>query len=304
MVHAAIAFTIWGLFPLYLREVAAAGALEVVAHRILWSLVFVLALLAWRGQWRWLAALRHRPRVLGLFVLTASLVTANWLIYTWSVQNGHVIDSSLGYFINPLVNVLLGVLVLGERPRRLQWAAIALAAGGVLWLAVQAGRLPWIGLALAISFGLYGLLRKTAPLEALEGLTLETLLLAPVSATVIGWWTWHGTGGLVQPSLPLLLWLLLAGPLTAVPLLLFASAARRIPLATLGLMQYIGPSLQFMLAVAVFHEPLQPARLIGFVVIWLALALYTLESWWNSAGGTPSPSAAVAAAAVRPERGG
>ena len=287
VVYAALAFTFWGLFPLYLREVAAAGPLEVVVHRIVWSLAFVLALLAWQRRWAWLAELRSAPRTLALFALTASLVTVNWLTYVWSVHHNQVIDASLGYFINPLVNVLLGYVVLKERPRKLQWAAIALATLGVLWLAVQAGRPPWIGLVLASTFGLYGLLRKTAPLGALEGLTLETMLLAPIAIAAMGWWTWQGSGGLVQPSLSLLGWLLLAGPLTAIPLLLFSAGARRIPLATLGLLQYIGPSLQFALAVFVFHEPLQPARLVGFVLIWGALALYSLESWWMSGGALP-----------------
>ena len=295
VVYAALAFTFWGLFPLYLREVAAAGPLEVVVHRIVWSLAFVLALLAWQRRWAWLAELRSAPRTLALFALTASLVTVNWLTYVWSVHNNHVIDASLGYFINPRVNVLLGYVVLKERPRKLQWAAIALAALGVLWLAVQAGRPPWIGLVLASSFGLYGLLRKTAPLGALEGLTLETMLLAPIAIAVMGWWTWQGSGGLVQPSVSLLGWLLLAGPLTAIPLLLFSAGARRIPLATLGLLQYIGPSLQFALAVFVFHEALQPARLVGFVLIWVALALYSLESWWM-AGDSP------AVVALQPKR--
>lgn len=291
--YAGLAFTIWGLFPLYLHQVSAAGAAEVVVHRIVWSLVFVLVLLALRRRWAWFGALRRSPRTLALFVLSASLVTVNWLTYTWSVQNGHIIDSSLGYFINPLVNVLLGYFVLKERPRKLQWAAIAVAAVGVLWLTVQAGRLPWIGLVLAITFGLYGLVRKTAPLGALEGLALETMLLAPFAISVMAWWTWHGTGGLVQPSDWLLGWLLIAGPLTAVPLLLFAAGARRIPLATLGLMQYIGPSLQFALAVFVFHEPLQPARLIGFVLIWTALALYSAEGWWVSRRTLPAGVAAA-----------
>jgi len=295
VLYAGLAFTLWGLFPLYLREVAATGPAEVVVHRIVWSLVFVLGLLALRRQWAWLGELRRSPRTLALFALTASLVTANWLTYTWSVQNGHVIDASLGYFINPLVNVVLGCIVLKERPRPLQWAAIALAALGVLWLAVQAGRLPWIGLVLAITFGFYGLLRKTAPLGALEGLTLETMLLAPFAIAVMAWWTWTGSGGLVQPGARQMGLLLLAGPLTAIPLLLFSAGARRIPLGTLGLLQYIGPSFQFALAVFVFHEPLEPARLVGFMLIWLALGLYSAESLWVSRrpAGTALPPAAA-----------
>ncbi len=288
--YAAAAFTLWGLFPLYLQQVASVAALEVVAHRIFWSLLFVFALLAWRRQWAWIGELRGKPRTLGVFALSATLISVNWLTYVWAVNNGHVIDSSLGYFINPLVNVLLGYFVLGERPRRLQWAAIALAAVGVAWLTWHAGRPPWIALVLAASFGLYGLIRKTAPLGALEGLTLETMLLSPLALAALVWWTWQGSGGLAQPSAAALGWLLLAGPLTAIPLLLFAAGARRISLATLGLMQYIGPSLQFMLAVWWFKEPMQAERFVGFVVIWTALALYSLEGWWRS--GAPSSNAA------------
>lgn len=280
ILYAALAYVAWGLFPLYFKQVAQVPSLEVVMHRTLWSLVFVFAVLAVRRQWAWMAAVVRQPRVLGAFALSAVLLSGNWLTYVWAVQNHHVVDASLGYFILPLVNVALGFAFLHERPRPGQWLAVAVAAAGVLWLTVQAGRLPWIALVLALSFGFYGLLRKVAVLGALEGLALETLVLAPVAAAVLGWWTWQGQGALLQADAPTLGWLLLAGPLTAVPLLLFAAGARLIPLATLGILQYISPSLQFALGVWAFHEPFQPARLAGFVLIWAALCVYTAEGWW------------------------
>ena len=280
IVYAALAYLSWGLFPLYFRQVAAVPALEVVLHRTLWSLVFVLALLAVRRQWAWMRELLRQPRVLGAFALSALLLAANWLTYVWAVNNGHVVDASLGYFILPLVNVALGYVFLHERPRPGQWLAVAVAAAGVLWLTVLTGRLPWIALVLALSFGFYGLLRKVAVLGALEGLTLETLLLAPVTLAVLGAWAWQGQGALVQGDATTLGWLVLAGPVTAIPLLWFAAGARRIPLATMGILQYISPSLQLALGVWLFHESFESSRLAGFVLIWAALLVYTLEGWW------------------------
>lgn len=281
IVYAALAYVAWGLLPLYFRQVADVPSMEVVMHRTLWALVVVLGLLALRRQWAWVKVVVRQPRVLGAFVLSAVLLSGNWLTYVWAVQNQHVVDASLGYFILPLVNVALGFIFLHERPRPGQWFAVAVAAAGVVWLAVQAGRLPWIALVLAISFGVYGLLRKVAVLGALEGLALETLILAPVAAVVLVWWAWQGKGVLSHGPVISLGWLVLAGPLTAVPLLLFAAGARLIPMATLGILQYISPSLQFAMGVWVFHEALQPTRLVGFALIWGALLLYSLEGWWR-----------------------
>jgi chloramphenicol-sensitive protein RarD len=281
ILYAALAYAAWGLFPLYFKQVADVPSLEVVMHRTVWSLVFVFGVLMVRRQWSWLGAVLRQPRVLGAFALSAMLLSGNWLTYVWAVQNQHVVDASLGYFILPLVNVALGFVFLKERPRPGQWLAVAVAAAGVLWLAVQAGRLPWIALVLALSFGFYGLLRKLAVLGALEGLALETLVLAPVAAIMLGWWAWQGEGALVQGPPAAVGWLLLAGPMTAVPLLLFAAGARLIPMSTLGILQYISPSLQFALGVWLFHEPFQPARLVGFVLIWTALLVYSLEGWWT-----------------------
>ncbi|GAB2737894.1 EamA family transporter RarD [Melaminivora jejuensis] len=284
--YATAAYTAWGLFPLYFRQLAQVSALEVIAHRTLWSMLFVALVLLVRRQWAWLAPLLRQPRLLAVSALSALLLSANWLLYVWAVNNGHVLDASLGYFILPLINVALGYAVLGERPRRGQWAAVAVAACGVLWLALQAGRLPWIGLAIALTFGGYGLLRKTAPLGALEGLALETTLLTPLALALLAWWAGQGTAAWTQAGAADWLWLLAAGPITAVPLLLFAAGARRVPLATLGLLQYISPSLQFLLGVALMGESVQPARLLGFALIWTALALFALEGAWQRRAAT------------------
>ena len=275
---AALAYILWGLFPLYIKLVAHVPVLEIVLHRSLWALVFVLALLALRRQFGWLAPVLRQPRTLAIFGLSALLLGGNWLLYVWAVNNGRVLDASLGYFINPLVNVLLGFVVLHERPRPLQWAAVALAAGGVLWLAAGAGHVPWVSLLLAASFGFYGLLRKTAPLGAIEGLALETLLLGPLAAAALLWLGASGQGHFLQGDGRTDVLLLAAGPATAIPLLLFAYGARRVTLATLGLLQYLGPSIQFVLAVFLYHEPLGASRGVGFALIWAALALYSAES--------------------------
>lgn len=278
LIAAALAYVLWGLFPLYLKQVAHVPAVEVVAHRSLWSLVFVLLLLStWRRLAWWGPALRNR-RTLAVFAASALLLSLNWGLYVWAVAAGRIVDASLGYFINPLFNVLLGVLVLKERPRPLQWAAVGLAACGVLWLIVGAGEWPWIALVLAGSFGLYGLLRKTAPLGAAEGLALETLMQAPLAAGLLVWWAWQGTGALTLQDPATSAWLLLAGPFTAIPLLLFASGARQLPLATMGLLQYLGPTIQFALGVFVYGEPFSAERAVGFALIWAALALYSAES--------------------------
>ena len=278
LLYALGAFVTWGLFPLYFQFIAKVPVLEVVLHRSVWALLFVLGLLAWQRRWAWLGENLRQPRRVALFTTSALLLWCNWLVYVLAAQTGHVVEASLGYFINPLVNVLLGVLVLRERLRLSQWVAVALAACGVAWLTWDAGRLPWIALVLAGSFGLYGLIRKTAPLGALEGLALENLLLAPVVIPLLVWWTATHDGVLLHGATPQLGWLLLAGPLTALPLLCFAAAARRLPLATLGLVQYVSPTLQLLLGVAVFHEAFDSARLLGFVCIWAGLALVSADA--------------------------
>ena len=277
VLQASLAYGMWGLLPLYFHLVAAVSPLEIVLQRTLWSLAFVLVLLAVLQRWSWLRDIARRPRTLGTFALSALLLASNWLVYVWAVNHGRVLESSLGYFITPLLNVLLGYFVLHERPRRMQWVALAVAAAGVLWLAVFGGSLPWIGLVLAATFGTYGLMRKIAPLGAIEGFALETMLLAPLAAGLLAWRASHGDSAFGGE--PALLGLLaLSGPLTALPLLLFAAGARRIPLTTLGVLQYIGPTIQFALGVWLFHEPFGGPRLAGFLLIWLALVVYTGES--------------------------
>ena len=276
---AAIAYVLWGLFPLYIKQIEQVPALQIVLHRSAWSAVFVFGLLVLLRRFGWLLPVLRQPRTLAVFSLSALLLGGNWLLYVWAVNTGRLLDASLGYFINPLVNVVLGFAVLHERPRPVQWAAVALAAAGVVWLAVGAGHLPWISVMLALSFGLYGLLRKTAALGAIEGLALETLLLAPLAIGGLAWLALQGEGVFGRGDLSTDLWLLAAGPFTAVPLLLFASGARRVSMATLGLLQYVSPSIQFGLGLFVYHEPFDTGRGIGFLLIWAALALYSAESW-------------------------
>ena len=278
LLYAALAFVTWGLYPLYLLMIASVSPVEIVLQRSVWSLVFVLGLLAMLRRWAWLPLLAREPRRLGLFAISALLLTGNWLVYVWAVQNGRVIEASLGYFINPLVNVLLGTVVLRERLRRVQWLAVALAAAGVAWLTLVAGRMPWIALVLACSFGLYGLMRKTASLGAIEGFAVETMLLAPIAVPALVWWTFARQGVLVQGDAALTAWVLLSGPLTAVPLLLFAAGARRLKLATLGLVQYVAPTMTLLLGVWVFNEPFDGRRLVGFVLIWSALAIVSADA--------------------------
>ncbi len=282
ILYATLAYTAWGLFPLYFHQLIGVAPLEVVMHRTLWSAVFLLCVLAVLRRWTWLAAVARQPRVLAAFALSAALLTLNWLTYVWAVHNQHLLDASLGYFILPLVNVAIGFFILHERPRRGQWLAVSVATSGVLWLAVQAGHPPWIALILAFSFGAYGLLRKVGALGALEGLSLETLLLAPLALGVLGYLSWQGRSAFVQGDAATLGWLLFGGPMTALPLLLFAAGARRITLTTMGILQYISPSLQFAIGVWLFHEPFESTRFVGFVLIWAALVIYSLEGWWAS----------------------
>lgn len=281
------AYLSWGLFPLYFHQLATVPSTQIVAHRTLWSLVVVMLVLVATRRLGWLrevtAATWRR------FAVSALLIAVNWLVYVWAVGNGHVIDASLGYFINPLVNVALGFALLHERPRPGQWLAVGLAAFGVLWLTVTAGRLPWVALVLALSFGFYGLMRKTAALGALEGLTLETLILAPIAGIALAFWTLNGSSAARTPVD--WAWLAGTGPVTAGSLLLFAAAARRIPLATLGLIQYLSPSLQFLLGIYLFREPMDSQRLVAFGFIWSALAVYSLEGLWQSR--RPRPAAAT-----------
>ncbi|RME66399.1 MAG: EamA family transporter RarD, partial [Caldilineae bacterium] len=276
LVYAFLAYFAWGVLPIYWKLLKHVPAQEILGHRVLWSLVILVGILAARREWAWIRRLNRRDLV--RFVAISGLLIVNWYVYIWAVNAGFIVETSLGYFMNPLVNVLLGVLFLRERPRAWQLVAIGIAASGVLYLTFSYGALPWIGLTLAFSFGLYGLLKKTAALNALEGLSLEMALLAPAAILFLLWF--QQQPGSVTHELGLGSWLLLAGTglITAGPLLSFAAAARRITLTALGLMQYMAPTMQFLIGVFLYNEPFNAARGVGFALIWMALILYTAES--------------------------
>ena len=269
------AYGLWGLFPLFFKQLQHIGSLQVVLHRMVWSMLFVVALLLVLRRWQWLAGLRQRPKVVGVFATSALLLACNWMTYIWAVNNGHVLQASLGYFILPLVNVALGFAVLHERPRPQQWLAVGMAATAVMWLTWLGGSLPWIALGLAVSFALYGLIRKLAPMGALEGMALETFLLAPVALLALS------VDLTTHSNLDNHTWALLAlsGPVTAIPLLLFSTAARRLPLSTMGMLQYLTPSILLGLGTLLYGEPLSWHKLAGFGLIWLALVVYAHDGW-------------------------
>jgi chloramphenicol-sensitive protein RarD len=278
VVYAFAAFAIWGLFPIYFKALHSIGPLEMLSHRMAWSMAFLLMVLTVLGKWQWIVPVLRNRRLLGRFAASAVLLSTNWGIYIWSVNAGRIVEASLGYFINPLVNVLFGMAFLHERLRPVQWIAVGMAAMGVAWLTWVNGAPPWISFALALTFGAYGLLRKTASLGALEGLTLETIILCPVALLYLYFLNAHGGSGFGQASFGVKLLLAAAGPVTAVPLLLFAAGARRIPLSMLGLIQYITPSLQLLIGVVIYGEFFGHDQLIGYGAIWAALALYSMES--------------------------
>ncbi|MFA9440955.1 EamA family transporter RarD [Uliginosibacterium sp. sgz301328] len=277
VISALIAFTIWGLSPLFFKAMMHFGAFEVVAHRVLWSALLLAPWIWFRQGLGEAARVLREPRLLALLCLTALLATANWLVYVWAVMTGHAVDASLGYFINPLLNVALGAIFLHERLRTAQKVAVALAAIGVVWRIVSLGSLPWVALTLAITFAFYGLLRKRAPIDATNGLFIETLIALPVALVFLGWLA--STGALVAAQVSPAWWpmLPLAGLITAVPLALFSEGARRLPLSVLGLLQYASPTLVFLIAVLVFREPFGASQLMSFAFIWAGLALFTWD---------------------------
>lgn len=271
------AYLCWGVMPLYFKLLATVPATEIVGHRIVWSLVFLAVLATLWRRWPAIRAAVTTGRVLMTLMLTAVLIAVNWLVYIYAVVSGHVLAGSLGYYLNPLVNVLLGVVLLHERLSRGQLFAVLLAGAGVAVLAAGAGGDLWISLTLAFSFGLYGFLRKIAPVDSLEGLSVETALLAPLALGWILWLGQQGTGGLAYYDAGTDALLILGGAVTAIPLLLFTAAARRLPYSTLGFLQYLAPSLQFLLAVLVFGETLTTPHIICFGAIWAALVIFTFE---------------------------
>lgn len=272
------AYLFWGFFPIYLKAVAQAPVLEVLAHRVVWAFLFLLVLCSFTGQFSSVGTALRNRRAVAVLAGSTLLIAINWGVYIFSVMSGRMLESSLGYYINPLVNVLLGVAILGERLETPVRFATALAALGVLSMAVSLGGLPWISATLALSFGLYGLLRKVAPVGALSGLLIETLLLLPFTGGFLFWLAANGRGAFLNTSRTLDGLLLLSGPATAVPLLCFAAAARRLPLSTLGFLQYLSPTIQFLLAVFVYHEPFDAARLGAFALIWAALGVFAVHT--------------------------
>jgi chloramphenicol-sensitive protein RarD len=288
LVAAVASSVIWGGFPLYLKPLHEVGSLQIIAHRIGWACVFVLAWLLMSGDLGKLRKPLTDSAILGRLTVSALLISVNWLGYVWGVGHGHVIEASLGYFISPLANVLLGVVVLRERLNLAQWAAVGIAAVAVVYVSVATGSIPWIALTLATSFSLYGLIRKVAHVEALPGLAVETLVLMPLASGYLLWCEASGSGALGHSSPGVDALLVGCGPITAVPLFLFAYGARRIAYSTVGVLLYIAPSLQLLCGVFFYHEPFAGARALGFALIWLALLIYAGDGLWR-ARRAPAP---------------
>jgi len=273
----AAAYILWGFLPIYWKSVQTVPALELLCHRMAWSFVFVMLLLAVKRQWGWLRQARENPATLVTFLATACFLSFNWFTYVWAVNVGRIVDASLGYFINPLFSVLLGVIFLKERLRLWQWAAIGIAAGGVILLTLGYGVFPWLSFALAVSFGFYGLLRKTSSFGALEGLWVETAILFIPALSYLVYRELTGAASFGHAGATMNILLAFAGVVTALPLFWFAYGARRVPLSTAGILQYIAPTLQFLLGVLVYGESFTETRVIGFSVIWFAILVYSIE---------------------------
>ena len=288
LLAAATAFTIWGVFPAYWHLLKAVPSMQIMAHRVVWSAVLVVGWLLWRQGWDWWRTIAARPRMLAALALSGAVIAFNWGLYLWAVKAGHVGETSLGYFINPLVTVALGGVVLRERLRRPQWIAVACAAAGVAWLTWSAGSPPWIALGLAGSFALYGLVRKLVPVDAVAGLGVESLFMfLPALAYVLWAEAGHGGGFIGGWSLGTQLLLVFSGVVSAVPLVAFAYGVRRIPLSVVGLLQYIGPTLQLLLGVWFFREPFTAVHALGFGAIWLGLAIFAGEGLWRGRRRAP-----------------
>ena len=277
VVYALGAYTLWGLFPLYFKLLHAVPAMQILAHRMVWSLLLVLGILIVLRRWSWVKLLREQPAVLARFAGSALLLASNWFTYIWSVNHGHVVEASLGYYINPLMNVALGTVLLHERLRPAQWAAVGVAALGVVWMTTEVGHVPWIALVLAFSFAGYSLLRKTAPLGSLEGLAVETAVLFPLALAYLGWESAQGHNVFTASGWDMRWLLVAAGPVTTIPLLLFAAGARRIPFSLLGILQYLTPTVLLILGVWLYHEPFGANRAIGFGLVWAGIGLYLAE---------------------------
>jgi chloramphenicol-sensitive protein RarD len=274
------AYATWGLFPIYWKWLHQVPALQLLAHRIVWSFLLLAVVLSVMRQWQAFRAEALQRRTLGIYAIAGLLLSINWGTYVWAVNAGYIVETSLGYFINPLLSVLLGVAILHEHLRRVQWVAVGLAAAGVIYLTLAYGAPPWIALTLAFSFGLYGFVKKTAPLGALHGLTLETAILFVPMLLYLIFVEVRSEGVFLHTDDVSTLLMVGAGIVTVVPLLMFAAAVRLIPLSLIGILQYIAPTLQFLIGVLIFKEPFTPTQLIGFGLVWLALIVFTSESFW------------------------
>lgn len=279
IVKGILAYVLWGFFPIYWKFLHQVPALQVIGHRIVWSFLLLLAIVFFSRQWTAFRSAASSSRMIGIYSIAAVLLTINWLVYVWGVNAGFIVETSLGYFINPLISVLLGVIFLREQLRTTQWIPVAIAAAGVIYLTIAYGHLPWIALTLAVSFGFYGLVKKLAPLGSLHGLTLETGIVLPISLIYLIAEGLRGNGAFLQDGAMTTILLIGAGPVTTIPLLLFASAAKEIPLAIIGLLQYIAPTLQFLIGVFVYKEPFDRSLLIGFSIVWIALIIFWVENF-------------------------
>jgi chloramphenicol-sensitive protein RarD len=272
------AYALWGFFPIYWKFLHQVPALQVIGHRISWSFVLLIVIIFATRQWKDFRTAALTPKVIGIYSIAAVLLTVNWLVYVWGVNAGFIVETSLGYFINPLLSVLLGVIFLRERLRRTQWIPVGIAAVGVIYLTAVYGRLPWIALSLAFSFGFYGFVKKLAPLGSLYGLTLETGIVFPIALIYLLVVEVNGTGAFAHDGASITLLLIGAGAVTTIPLLMFASAAREIPLTVVGLLQYIAPTIQFLIGIFIYREPFDQSHLIGFGIVWVALVIFWVEN--------------------------
>lgn len=271
-------YVMWGFFPIYWKYLHSVPAVQVIGHRIGWSFLLLITIILISRQWNDFRSVL-KPKVIGIYAIAAILLTVNWLVYVWGVNAGFIVETSLGYFINPLLSVSLGVLFLRERLRPAQWFPVAIAAIGVIYLTAVYGRLPWIALTLAFSFGIYGLVKKLAPLGPLYGLTLETGIVFPVALIYLLMVEFSRTGSFLHTDALTNILLIGAGAVTTIPLLLFASAAKQIPLSMIGLLQYVAPTLQFLIGVFIYKEPFDRAHFIGFGIVWVALVIFWVENY-------------------------
>jgi chloramphenicol-sensitive protein RarD len=272
------AYAMWGFFPIYWKLLQQVPALQLLGHRICWSFGLLTVYILLSRQWEDFRAKAFNRRTIGIYAIAGVLLSINWLIYVWGVNAGFIVETSLGYFINPLLSVLFGVIFLRERLRPTQWIPVVLAAIGVIYLTVTYGRLPWIALSLAFSFGLYGLVKKLSPLGSVYGLTLETGIVFPIALVYLAIVQSSGTGAFLHDGLTVDLLLIGAGIVTTIPLLMFASAAKQIPLNMIGVLQYLAPTIQFLIGVFVYKEAFDTTRLIGFSIVWLALIIFWVEN--------------------------